>query len=62
MSKVSDLVSQLEEELHSSKENSRAYMQECIKLNMQLEKLEKLLVKASSENTLLKMRIALGEL
>ena len=62
MSKVSELVNQLEKELLSSKESSRAYMQECIKLNMQVEKLEKLLVKASSENTILKMRIALGEL
>ena len=62
MSKVSDLVSQLEQELLNSKESSRAYMLECIKLNMQVERLEKMLVKASSENTLLKMRISLGEL
>ena len=62
MSKVSDLVSQLEQELLNSKENSRAYMLECIKLNMEVERLEKMLVKASSENTILKMRIALGEL
>ena len=60
--KVSDLVSQLEQELDRTKQSSRAYVQECIKLNMEIEKLEKLLVKASSENTLLKMRISLGEL
>ena len=59
--KASDLVSQLEQELASSKESSRAYLQECIKLNVQVEKLEKLLVKASSENTILKMRIVLVE-
>lgn len=62
MSKVSDLVSQLEKELDSSKQSSREYLQECIKLDMQVERLEKMLVKASSENTILKMRIALGEL
>ena len=61
MSKVSDLVSQLEKELESSKQSSRDYLQECIKLNMQVERLEKMLVKASSEITLLKMRISLGE-
>ena len=59
--KASDLVSQLEQELASSKESSRAYLQECIKLNVQVEKLEELLVKASSENTILKMRIVLVE-
>lgn len=61
MSKVSELVSQLEKELESSKQSSRDYLQECIKLNMQVERLEKMLVKASSENTLLKMHISLGE-
>ena len=61
MSKVSELVSVLEQELESSKYNSREYLQECIKLNMQVEHLEKMLAKVSSENTLLKMRIALGE-
>ena len=61
MSKVSDLVAQLEQDLESSKESSRQYLHECIKLNMQVERLEKMLIKASSENTLLKMRIALGE-
>lgn len=61
MSKVSDLVSQLEKELESSKQSSREYLQECIKLNMQVERLERLLARASCENTLLKMRIELGE-
>ena len=43
MSNVSELVSQLEKELESSKQSSREYLQECIKLNMEIEKLEKLL-------------------
>lgn len=61
MSKVSDLVAQLEQDLESSKHNSREYLQECIKLNSKIEQLEKLLDISSRENTLLKMRIALGE-
>ena len=41
--KVSDLVSQLEKELDSAKQSSREYLQECIKLSIQIRKLEELL-------------------